>query len=198
MRTYMTLVFATLLLLSTSAALVQAAEERPGRPPEAGFGHPRPGPGGPPPAFREGQEEFGGPPGARRRHGARLEGFREELKKAINLTPEQEQEMRKLRADFREKTRKARTALFSLMDEKISMLSAGKIDVQKLTKLDEEIVKARTDLMRESLLLKRDQLSLLSEEQRARLGDFLARKKDRLGSAGRHLPGEGGDAKDLL
>lgn len=196
MRTHVLLIFATLLLLGASAVALQASDERPGPPPEQGLGPPRPGPGGPPPALREGRDEFAGRPGAGRRPGARLEGFRAELEKTLGLTPQQQQEMRKLRADSRERTRKTRTALYSLIDEKISMLSAGKIDMQTLVKMDDEIVKARTELLRERLRMQRDRLSLLSDEQRERLGDFLARKRDRLGSAGPHLPGEGRKAKD--
>jgi hypothetical protein len=89
--------------------------------------------------------------------------------------------MRKLRADFQERTRKARTALYGLNDEKTAMLASGKIDMEKLAKIDEEILKAQTDVLRERLKMQRERLKLLSEEQLERLGDFLGRRRDRVG-----------------
>ncbi len=186
MRRNTLLIFATVLLLTATAVALQASDERPGPPPQPGFGPPHSGPGGPPPGLQQGPGDFGGHSGARRRPWAGHGDVREQIEKLLGLTPQQLQEMRKLRADYRDRTRKARTTLYSLHDEKTTMLSSGKIDMQKLAKIDEELVKARTDILRERLRVQRDRLALLSEEQRARMGDFLGRKRDHFRSAGPH------------
>lgn len=173
-----------LLLLGAYAVSVQAQEEIPGPPHQFGYGPPPAEPGGgQPPGFYEGPRDFPGRPGVRRPPLAERAGLREEIERVLNLTSQQLQEMRKLRADFQERTRKARTALYALNDEKTAMLSSGKIDMEKLAKIDEEILKAQTDVLRERLKMQRERLKLLSEEQLERLGDFLGRRRDRVGSA---------------
>jgi len=83
--------------------------------------------------------------------------------------------MRKLYADYSNKTRNARTTIWSLNDEKRTMLTSARIDLAKLAKMDEGILKARTDVLREQLKMKRERLALLTEDQIRRLGDFFSR-----------------------
>ena len=77
---------------------------------------------------------------------------------------------------FRDKTRKARSALMGLHDEKRTMLISGKIDQAKLAKLDEEITKLASEVMGEELKMKREQLSKLTPEQASLLADFMGKK----------------------
>jgi Spy/CpxP family protein refolding chaperone len=91
----------------------------------------------------------------------------------MNLTDEQKKEMRGLKVGFHERTRKARVALASLGDERRTMMMSGKIDEQKLAKIDEDTVKAESELMRERMKMRRDRLALLSPEQLTRLAEMM-------------------------
>jgi Spy/CpxP family protein refolding chaperone len=121
--------------------------------------------GGPP---QGPSEEMGGPG----RHG---HGFVEMLKK-LGITDEQKSKIRELYVGFRDRTRKARMELMSFMDEKRTMMLSGKIDQAKLAQIDEQIVKLRSDVMRERLKLRRDRLGLLTQEQIGRIADWKAEK----------------------
>jgi periplasmic protein CpxP/Spy len=128
---------------------------RPG-PPHEGFIPPPPAPGhmGPP------------PPG----------GHREFFAKMLGLTDQQKKEGRSLLVSFQERTRKARMTLASLEDERWSMMMSGKIDEQKLAKIDEETVKAISEVMKERMKTRRDRLALLTQDQIARLAEMMMDK----------------------
>jgi Spy/CpxP family protein refolding chaperone len=102
-------------------------------------------------------------------------GFETFMKK-LGITDEQKKQFRNLQVAFKDKTRKARSELMSLNDEKRTMLMSGKVDQQKLSQIDDQIVKLRADVMREALKLKRDRLALLTPEQQERIADFEAEK----------------------
>jgi hypothetical protein len=98
-----------------------------------------------------------------------------DLIKKLKLTDDQLKEMRLGYVDFQSKTRKARTSLMGLHDEKRTMLISGKIDQAKLAKLDEDITKLMAEVMSEDLKMKREQLSKLTPEQVNLLADFLSK-----------------------
>lgn len=99
------------------------------------------------------------------------------LSKRLNLTDEQREQMRNLYVQFREKTREARMAVKSLVDEKKTMLISGKIDRNRLAQLDEAILKSRNEVCKERLKMQRDRLALLTDKQVQQLADFMASKQ---------------------
>jgi Spy/CpxP family protein refolding chaperone len=100
----------------------------------------------------------------------------EAMQKRLGITDDQKKQIRALYVGFRDRTRKARTELMSLKDEKKTMVLSGKIDQQKLAQMDDQTVKLATDLMKEKLKLRRDRLALLTPEQLGRLADWQAEK----------------------
>jgi periplasmic protein CpxP/Spy len=100
----------------------------------------------------------------------------EAIGKKLGITDAQKKQMRALQVAYRDRTRKARTDLASLRDEKKTMILSGKIDQQKLSQIDDQIVNLRSDLMREKLKLRRDRLALLTPEQIGRLADWQAER----------------------
>jgi protein CpxP len=111
-------------------------------------------------------QEFMG--GWRSKHS--LEG----LMKKLGITDEQKTKFRALYTSFRDTTRKNRMELRSLKDEKLTMLLSGKVDQQKLAQLDDQLVKVKTDLMKERLKFRRDRLALLTPEQVSKVADLVA------------------------
>jgi ParB-like chromosome segregation protein Spo0J len=107
----------------------------------------------------------------------------------LNLTEEQKERMRSLRVAFSDKTRAARMTANSLNDEKNNMIASGKIDMKRLAAIDEEIVKARSEVMRAQLQMQRERLSALTEEQIKRLGDLTSRRGDMNPGPGMHHGG---------
>jgi hypothetical protein len=125
-------------------------------------------PPGPPPL---GGGFFGGPPGAPPGPPPLgLLGGPLELIEKLKLTDDQLKQIRLVFVDFENKTRKARMALMGLDDEKRTILMSGRIDQTKLAKLDEEITELASEVMGESLKMKRDQLAKLTTEQANLLG----------------------------
>jgi Spy/CpxP family protein refolding chaperone len=102
--------------------------------------------------------------------------MREALVKDLGLTQEQQDKLRALRVDFRDRTRKTRMAIASLADEKQTMLMSGKVDVDKLTRIDEELVKSKTDLMRDRLKTNRERLKVLTPEQVQKIADLKGKR----------------------
>jgi hypothetical protein len=94
------------------------------------------------------------------------------LRKRIGLTKEQESKMRLLYTGFSDRTRASAKELLSSTSEKRAMLKSGKIDQQKLAKLDDEILKARSGISAERLKLVRDRLALLTSPQVKRLASL--------------------------
>ncbi len=105
-------------------------------------------------------------------HGPSLET----IQKKLGITDEQKEQMRALTAGFQDRTRKTRTDLMSLRDEKKTMFLSGKIDQQKLAQIDDQIVKLVSDVLRERLKLRRDRLALLTPEQIGPIADWQAEK----------------------
>jgi periplasmic protein CpxP/Spy len=103
-------------------------------------------------------------------------GHREFFAKMLGLTDEQKKEMRALFVNFQERSRKTRLSLASLGDERRTMMMSGKIDEPKLAKIDEETVKAESELMRERMKMRRDRLALLTQDQIARLAEMVIDK----------------------
>jgi periplasmic protein CpxP/Spy len=128
------------------------------------------GPPGPPP---HGPGFFGGPPGPPP-HAPGFLGMLAgppDLIEKLKLTDDQLKQMRQVSVDFQNKTRKARTALMGLHDEKSTMLMSGKIDQAKLAKLDEETTQLAAEVMGEELKVKREHLAKLTPEQLDQLRD---------------------------
>jgi Spy/CpxP family protein refolding chaperone len=134
---------------------------------------------------REGGSEFGPGPGWGR-------GMHRGLYGKLGLTKEQKKEMRALVAGFLDTTRSARTAKMTLKDEKRAMIISGKIDPKRLAAIDEELVKAKAQIMTERLKMKRAKLEMLTDEQKDLLGDFMARKAMKKGHRGKHQGKHGG------
>lgn len=136
----------------------------PGPPPHGGsmFGGPSPGP---PP---DGWPMFGGPPPGPPPHGHLVRSLLAApppVIEKLGLTKDQMKEMRLALVEFQNKTRKARTTLMALHDEKHTMLMSGKIDQAKLAGCDEEIVKLAGEVMGEDLKMNRETLAMLTPEQ---------------------------------
>ena len=159
-----TVVFFLGVLVMASASCFYALAGPPGPPPHEGefFG----GPPGPPP----------GPPP----HGGGFPSLLDgpsDLMEELKLTGDQLKQIRLTFVDFKDRTRKARTALMGLRDEKETLMLYGKIDPAKLAKLDEETTKLVSEVMGEELKMKREQLSKLTPEQVERLAEFLSKRK---------------------
>ncbi|MBI4962390.1 MAG: periplasmic heavy metal sensor [Desulfomonile tiedjei] len=167
--TFVTL-FAVMFIAVT--ALTAAAQSAPGGPPG-------------PPAAKEVMANPGGPAGEFGR-GAHFRPSLEALQKKLGLTDEQKKQARGLYTGFSDRTRKARTELLSLKDEKRTMLMSGKVDQQKLAQLDDQIVKLKSDVMRERLKMKRDRLAILTPDQIEKLADLKAHKAFRHKLGGMH------------
>ena len=100
----------------------------------------------------------------------------EAMLKKLGITDQQKKQIRALYVGFRDRTRKTRMDLWSLKDQKKTMLLSGKIDQQKLAQIDDQIVKLVTDLVREKLKLRRDRFALLTPEQIGRVADWQAER----------------------
>jgi len=110
----------------------------------------------------------------------------EAIQKKLGITEDQKKQFRALYTGFSDRTRKARTELMALKDEKRTMLMSGKVDQQKLAQLDDQIVKLRADVMRERLKLKRDRLAILTPQQIEKIADWKAHKAFRSKFGGMH------------
>jgi periplasmic protein CpxP/Spy len=113
------------------------------------------------------------------------------LAKKLGVTDDQKKQFRAIRVGFEDRTRKSRTALFSLKDEKRAMLMSGTVDQKKLAAMDDQIVKLKTEILAEKLKMKRDKLALLTPEQMGLLADFITHKPHHFGMRGGHGMGEG-------
>jgi periplasmic protein CpxP/Spy len=122
--------------------------------------------------------EFGG--ASHHRHSLKA------IMQKLGITDEQKKQFRSLYVGFSDRTRKARTEVMALKDEKKTMLLSGKIDQQKLAQLDDQLVKAKTDLLKEKLKFKRDRLALLTPEQLDKVADWMAEKSFRSKFKARH------------
>jgi len=166
------LVLGMICLLATAAVpALASAEDDPAGPSGAPMmmqGPMQPGPGG----------AFAG----RRGHGPSLEA----LQKKLGITDEQKKQIRNLYVAFQDQTRKARTELMSLMDQKKTMKLSGKIDLQKMAQIDDQIVKLRSDVLRERLKMRRDRLGLLTPEQVGKIADMKAEGDFRSGMGRMH------------
>lgn len=113
--------------------------------------------------------------------------------KKLGITDDQKKQIRGLVVEAKERTRKSRADLISLVDEKKTMIMAGKVDQTKMSQIDDKIVKLSSDLMRERMKTRRDILSLLTPEQVERLADLQLEKggPGRFGKMGRGGGGHG-------
>ena len=103
----------------------------------------------------------------------------EAIQKKLGITDEQKKQIRALYVGFRDRTRKTRTELMAIKDEKKTMLLSGKIDQQKMAQLDDQTVKLVSDLLKEKLKLRRDRLALMTPEQLNKIADWQAERSFR-------------------
>ncbi len=96
--------------------------------------------------------------------------------KKLGITDEQKKQIRGLYTGFKDRTRNIRMELWSLRDQKKTMLLSGKIDQQKLAQIDDQVVKLASDLLREKLKLRRDRFAALTPKQIGRIADWQAEK----------------------
>jgi Spy/CpxP family protein refolding chaperone len=96
------------------------------------------------------------------------------LMKKLGITDDQKKQFRALYTSFQDRTRKTRMDLLSIKDEKRTMLLSGKVDQQKLAQLDDQLVKVKSDLLKERLKFRRDRLALLTPEQIGKVSDLMA------------------------
>jgi len=101
----------------------------------------------------------------------------EAIQPKLGITDDQKEADENVSGGFRDRTRKARTDLMSLRDEKKAMALSGKIDQQQLAQIDDQIVKLRSDLKREKLKLRRDRLALFTPEQIGQIADWHAERR---------------------
>ncbi len=73
---------------------------------------------------------------------------------------------------------KFRINIMPLMEEKRNMMMSGKINQERLIKIDEEIVRVRSDMLRERLTMERDRLLILSPDQVKRLGELMPKPEE--------------------
>lgn len=171
------LIVSSILIVGLGVFATQAFDDRAGSPAGVALASPRLLAQGPPPALNEPPPGRGGPRLHKKGFGhGRGKGWRGLIKR-LKLTDEQREQMRNLYVQFREKTREARMAAKSLRDEEKTMLMSGKIDQKRLAELDEAILKSRNEVGKEWLKMRRERLALLTEEQRKRLADFMAKRQ---------------------
>jgi Spy/CpxP family protein refolding chaperone len=104
----------------------------------------------------------------------------------LGLTDEQKSKIRSLYVGFFDRTRKAKADLMTVKDEKRTMFLSGKVDQQKLAQLDDQIVKIKTDLMKEKMKLARDRLAQLTPEQIEKVAQWKAEKAFSRSHRGHH------------
>ena len=97
-----------------------------------------------------------------------------EMLKKLGITNEQKLKMRGFYVAFENNTRKARTELWALRDEKKTMMLSGKIDEAKLASMDDQIVKLVSKVLKAKLKLRRDVLAQLTPEQLGKVADGTA------------------------
>ncbi len=162
MKKSVLLPFMMVALLTIGTVATSYGQAKPGMPPAPGATQSAVSqPAGP-------SEEFSGP--MHHRHSL------EAMMKKLGITDEQKKQIRALYVGFKDRTRKTRMDLWSLRDEKKTMLLSGKIDQQKLAQIDDQVVKLVNDLLREKLKLRRDRLAALTPEQIGRIADWQAEK----------------------
>ena len=163
------------MLIAANFVSAQALDEppgppgmRPARPPRGDFR-------GPP-----------GPPGGRVRPGPRFNEDREPpqfllkaLQEKLGLSEQQVKDLRAKMDEHREQIKKFRASLTPLMEEKRNMMRSGKIDQERLSKIDEEIGKLRSDILRERLKMERDRLLILTPDQVKRLSELIPKPEER-------------------
>jgi Spy/CpxP family protein refolding chaperone len=98
------------------------------------------------------------------------------LEEKLGITDQQKKQFRSLYVSFRENTRKDRLTLIGLKDEVKTMLLSGKIDQQKLAQIDDQLLKVKTNLLKDKLKFKSDRLALLTPDQQGKLADLIAAK----------------------
>lgn len=126
-----------------------------------------------PPAGPDGPQPFDpSAPGQWRKH-----RHKADMKEVLGLNDQQLKDMRGQLGQFKDRTRKLRTGLHALKDEKRTMMISGKIDQDRMAKIDDEMVKLKSEMLRERLKLQRDRLSLLNPDQVDRLADLLSKRQ---------------------
>ena len=171
---------AAVLLLILGSLSVQALDERPG-PPGMRPGKPRGDFQSPP-----------GPPGERGRPGPRFEDDRDPpplspkaLQDKLGLSDRQAEDLRTRMDNHRAQMEKFRTNIRPLMEEKRNMMMSGKINQERLIRIDEEIVRVRSDMLRERLKMERDRLLILTPDQVKRFSDLMPKPEERRKPSGR-------------
>lgn len=173
------------MLIVADFACAQDFDEQPGLPGMRPPGPPRGDFAGPP-----------GPPGSRSRPRPQFNEDREpphfmlkRLQEKLGLSEQQVKDLRAKMDDHREQIKKFRTSLMPLMQEKRNMMMSGKINQERLSKIDEEIVKLRSDMLRERLKMERDRSLILTPDQLKRLSELMRKPGERR-MRGRTPPGE--------
>jgi Spy/CpxP family protein refolding chaperone len=178
-KTFAILAAALLLALGMTAMSQAQGRPEPPRPSvDARDAGPDAGPG-----LGVGDEEMPPPPPGmgqgrgrardRMRPGGQGHGMKGEARmfEQLGLTDEQRQKLRDLRTAMKNTTRAKRMQLISLEDEKKTVLSSGNLDMAKMEKIDEEIVKVTADILRARHKARRDGLAILTPDQLKRFGD---------------------------
>ena len=127
-----------------------------------------------------------GPPGERGRPGPRFEEDRDPpplspkaLQDKLGLSEQQVKDLRAKMDNHGTQMEKFRANLMPLMEEKRNMMMSGKINQERLIKIDEEIVKVRSDMLRERLKMERDRLLILSPDQVKRFSELMPKPEER-------------------
>lgn len=126
-------------------------------------------------AYGPGADDEGSRSGGRGR-------FRRQLKQFflhdLGLTQEQRAKLRELRTESRQRMQDARTGVKKIREEKLNMLLSGKVDKDRLAKLDKQYMKYHIRIDEERLKMQRERAAVLTPDQAKRLGEFMKSKRD--------------------
>jgi Spy/CpxP family protein refolding chaperone len=126
-------------------------------------------------AYGPGADDEGERGGGRGRFRAQLKRF---FLHDLGLTQEQRAKLRELRTESRQRMQEARTAVRKIREEKLNMLLSGKVDKDRLAKLDKQFMKYHVRIDEERLRLQRERAAILTPDQAKRLGEFMKSKRD--------------------
>jgi periplasmic protein CpxP/Spy len=187
MRTNVLTIVCLALAMVAGLTAMTYAQQRPGPPPPPSMDSHDPDMNSGPPGPGMGPERGDMPPqprgmgndrgGRHRQFSPRHAGRHGEnggaMLERLGLSDEQRQKMRDLRTNMKNTSREQRMRLVGLEDEKQTMLSSGKLDIARMEKIDEEILKISTEILKAKLKSRRDGLAVLTSEQMKKLGDGL-------------------------
>lgn len=105
--------------------------------------------------------------------------FRQFMIKELQLSEDQQSKMKDIGKSFRDRIREDRKAVRKIREEKLQMLLAGKVNMDRFKELDDQFMKHHSKIDQERLNMKRERLSVLNTDQIKKLGELLEKRKQR-------------------